>query len=85
MEKEDLKEKVKELTLMLLHLTSWDENELGMKYRRSWKGYDFEILNELGEEDFIRGSNRSKSVMITDKGIKKAKELLKQYGIEAEL
>ncbi|WP_313558801.1 DUF6429 family protein [Ruminiclostridium cellobioparum] len=84
MKKEDLNDKIKELTLMLLHLTSWDENELGMKYRRSWKGYDFDILNELEDEDFIRGGNRSKSVMITDEGIKKAKELLKQYGITQE-
>lgn len=84
MEKEDLKEKVKELTLMLLHLTSWEENEFGMKYRRSWKGYDFGILNELNNEDLIREGHRSKSVMVTDKGMKKAKELLKQYGIEEE-
>ncbi|MEW6623956.1 MAG: DUF6429 family protein [Bacillota bacterium] len=82
MKKEDLKKKVKELTLMLLHLTSWEENELGTKYRRSWKGYDFGILNELTDEDLIRGGHRSKSVMITDEGMKKAEELLKQYAIK---
>lgn len=84
MKKDEVNKKIKELTLMLLHLTSWDENELGMKYRRSRKGYDFDILNELGDEDFIRGGNHSKSVMITDEGVKKAKELLKQYGINEE-
>ena len=84
MEKEELKEKVKELTLILLHLSSWEENEFGMKYHRSWKGYDFGILNELVDEDLIRGGHRSKSVMITDEGVKKAKELLKLYGIEEE-
>lgn len=84
MKKEDIKERVKELTLMLLHLTSWVENEYGMKYRRSWKGYDFGILDGLAEEDLIRGGHRSKSVMITDEGVKKAKELLKQYGITEE-
>lgn len=84
MKKEDLKEKVKELTLMLLHLTYWEENEFGMQYHRSWKGYDFGILDELAEEDLIRGGHRSKSVMITDEGVKKAKELLKQYGIAEE-
>lgn len=51
-----------------------------MQYQRSWKGYDFGILDELTEEDLIRGGQRSKSVMITDEGIKKAKELLKQCG-----
>lgn len=82
MKKEDLKEKVKELTLMLLHLTSWEENEFGMQYRRSWKGYDFSILDELTDEDLIRGGHRSKSVILTDDGINKAKELLKKYHIE---
>jgi hypothetical protein len=84
MGKEEINEKIKELTLMLIHLTSWEENEFGMKYRRSWKGYDFDILDELTEEDLIRGGQRSKSVMITDEGVKKAKELLKQYGIDEE-
>ncbi len=84
MERDYLKEKIKELTLMLLHLTSWEENEFGMQYRKSWKGYDFGILNELTEEDLIRGGHRSKSVVVTDEGMKKAKELLKKYGIDEE-
>lgn len=69
---------------MLLHLTSWEENEYGIQYRKSWKGYDFGILNELVDEDLIRGGHRSKAVMITDEGMKKAKVLLKLYGIEKE-
>ena len=85
MKKEDINQKIKELTLMLLHITSWQENEFGMKYWRSWKGYDFNILNELTEEDLIRGGHRSKSVILTDGGTKKAKELLKQYGIDEEI
>jgi hypothetical protein len=58
MKKEDLKQTVKELTLMLLHLTSWEENEFGMQYQRSWKGYDFGILDELTDEDLVRGGHR---------------------------
>ena len=84
MKNEDLKEKVKELTLMLIHLTSWEENEFGMQYRRSWKGYDFGILDELTDEDLIRGGHRSKSVILTDDGMNKAKELLRKYQIEEE-
>lgn len=84
MKKEDLKETVKELTLMLLHLTSWEENEFGMQYRRSWKGYDFGILDELTDEDLVRGGHRSKSVILTDDGMNKAKELLRKYHIEEE-
>lgn len=75
-------EKIKELTLMLLYLTCWEENNLGMKYIRSWKGYDFNILDELSEENCITDSKRSKSVGITEEGIIKVKDLLKEYGIE---
>lgn len=38
----------------------------------AWKGYNFNILNELDDEDYIRQGNhlfRSKSVYITETGI----------------
>ena len=63
--------------MILLHLTSWEENEFGMQYIRSWKRYDFGILAELTQDDLISGRHSSKSVMITEEGMKKAKELLK--------
>ncbi len=50
----------------------------------AWKGYDFDILNELDDADYIRqGSHpsRSKSVYITESGMERAKELLSKYGI----
>ena len=25
----------------------WQQEDIGFEYRRSWKGYDFDILNEL--------------------------------------
>lgn len=74
-------EKIKELTLLLLYLTSWKEDELYGEMRRSWKGYPFDVLNELTDEDFIRGSIRSKSVYLTEAGIKEAKALLEKYQI----
>lgn len=49
--------------------------------RRSWKGYPFDVLNELTDEDFIRGSIKSKSVYLTESGIKKAKVLAEKYQI----
>ena len=55
----------------------------------SWKGYNFDVLNKLDDEDYIRQGtrpSRSKSVYITQAitqaGIDKAKELMKKYGIE---
>lgn len=74
-----MEEKIKELTLLLLYLTSWKENDLPEEMRRSWKGYPFEVLNEFTKKDLIRGSLRSKSVYLTENGIKEAKVLLRKY------
>jgi len=76
----DYKQTIKDLSLILLYLTSWKEKDFG-GYERSWKGYDFDILNELAEEGYISDSKRSKSVVIYDEGINMAKELLKNYSI----
>lgn len=49
----------------------------------AWKGYDFDIINELDEEDYIRqGSYRSKSVALTEEGIKLSINLLNKYNIK---
>jgi hypothetical protein len=74
-----MEEKIKELTLLLLYLTSWKENELPGEMRRSWKGYPFEVLNELTDKDLIRGNIKSKSVYLTEDGIKEAQVLLRKY------
>ena len=90
------KDTVKDLTLMLMYLTSWEENlvpelhekpdRLGFRpqIRRTWKGYDFGILNELTDEGLVNARNRSKSASFTDEGAAKALELLMQYGITLE-
>ena len=84
------------LTLMLMYLTSWEENlvpelhekpdRLGFRpqIRRTWKGYDFGILNELTDEGLVNARNRSKSASFTDEGAATALELLTQYGITLE-
>jgi hypothetical protein len=75
---------VKELTLMLLYLNSWTEKQ-PYEYQRSWKGYDFDILNALAEDGDISDSKRSKSVVIYEDGITKAKELLSKYVLDSPL
>lgn len=80
----DLGKQIKELTLLLLYLNSWEENEFGMKYRRSWKGYDFGTLNELAEDGYINDGRRSKSVSFSDSGLALAHELIEKYGINIE-
>lgn len=87
---------IKDLTLMLMYLTSWEESlapELHKKpdrpdfrpqIRRTWKGYDFGILRELTDEGLVNAGSRSKSASFTDRGTAKAQELLRQYGITLE-
>ena len=80
-------EAMRELTLMLLYLSRFGQGE---KFEEAtdfyaWKGYDFDILNELDDKDYIRqGSHpsRSKSVYITESGMEQARELLSKYGID---
>ena len=69
---------------MLLYLSRFTR---GKKFDEAsdfyaWKGYDFDVLNQLNVEEYIsQGSYRSKSVTITGNGLEKAEELLSKYGI----
>ena len=74
---------IKELTLLLIYLTSWQEDADLTKVQRSWKGYSFGALDELNEEGYIDGSKYAKSVYLTEEGLSKAKKLMKKY-IEKE-
>lgn len=75
---------MKELTIVLMYLSRFNEDSrFSSSMNMSWKGYDFRIINELDDEDYIRqGSYRSKSVAITDEGIKLARDLLNKYNIK---
>ena len=80
-------EAMRELTMMLMYLSRFTEGEKFTEAKDfyAWKGYDFDILNELDNDDYIRQGkhpSRSKSVYITDTGIEKACELLNKYGID---
>ena len=87
MDKTSAKIAMEELTMMLLYLSRFtdrdrfsDENDL-----YAWKGYSFDVLNKLNDEDYIRqGSHpsRTKSVSIIEEGIERAKALMEKYGIE---
>lgn len=85
MDKTDAKTAMEELSMILIYLSHFIERgrlaDPNSKY--AWKGYDFDILNQLDEQDYIRqGSHRSKSMYITKAGEIKAKELMEKYGIE---
>jgi hypothetical protein len=67
---------LEDLTLLLLYAQSWRE-KIGesLFVSRSWKGYDFDVIERLTEEGYISGSRRAKSVILTDKGVKRGEEL----------
>ena len=87
---------IKDLTLMLMYLTSWEENLVpGLrkkpncagvypKARLCWKGYDFDVLNELTDEGLVNAGGRGKSASFNADGEAKARELLRAYGIEID-
>ena len=77
-------ETIKDLTLMLLYLSSWEDKDIPPDVRRAWKGYNFSILNELTDEDLINGAGRRKSAYIFPEGVEKAEKLLEEYGIKIE-
>lgn len=89
--------RIRELTLVLMYLTSWEEHDTpGLravkkkeleKYplvRRCWKGYDFHLLNQLAEEGLIDNSGRTQPARMTPEGEAEAQKLLEQYGIHLE-
>ncbi len=67
-EKTNPKESAKELTMMLMYLTKFnEESHFESDLYRAWKGYNFDIINYLDEESYIQqGSHHSKSLAITD-------------------
>ena len=84
MDKTTPEKAMKELTIVLMYLSRFNEDSrFSSSMDMSWKGYDFGIINELDEDDYIRqGSYRSKSVAITDEGIKLARNLMNKYNIK---
>jgi Domain of unknown function (DUF6429) len=68
-----------DLSLMLMFLSSWIERPGDAP--RFWKGFDFEVLNHLVAEGLISDSRRAKSAYLTEDGVRRARELLAQYGL----
>lgn len=69
-------ESVKELNLLLLYRTGWSEtrrNRRGEKVFMAWKGYDYEILNDLEREGLIRQADSM--VFLTKEGIRRAEAI----------
>jgi hypothetical protein len=70
-----------ELTLLLLYLTSWEEEPFrgAPTIHRAWKNHRFEILDALVEEGLLTSTHRSKSVDFTADGLARARALQRKY------
>lgn len=79
METEKHQRLIRDLSLALMYLTSWEEKEIaGETIRRAWRGYDFEILDKLKNEDLINFSFKAKSLYLTGEGENEARRIIER-------
>ncbi|HBA82613.1 MAG TPA: hypothetical protein DCZ95_00835 [Verrucomicrobia bacterium] len=70
-------DKIDEMTLALMFLVMWDE---AGEFSRAWKGFEWETLDRLHKKGLIGDpKDKSKSVLMTPEGRKKAEELFKKH------
>lgn len=84
-----MEKNIEELTLLLMYLTSWEEESLYYDennnlnkdaLKNAWKGYSFDAINELTDKGYLFPSKyKNKSVTLTKEGEKLAKELVEKY------
>ena len=72
--------KVDEVTLALLKLTSFEDHGIV----RSWKGHDWDVINRLHGEGWIHSPvGKAKSVALTDRGVEQSHTLFaKHFGVD---
>ena len=69
-------EKVDEIALSLLFLTSFEEYGA----MRAWKGMAWDVLSRLHEKGYILDTkNKNKSVVFTEEGYKRCEELFERH------
>jgi hypothetical protein len=68
--------KVEELTLALLHLTSFEEDGAV----RTWKGHSWDVLDRLHQRGWIANpASKAKSVLLTAEGASRSRQLFQQH------
>ena len=76
-----MEKNILELTLLLMYLTSWEEepNPFEDRFKQCWKGYSFDAINELTDKGYLFPSKyKNKSVTLTKEGEKFAKDLIEK-------
>ncbi len=68
--------KIDDATLALLWLVMWKGD---YEIAQAWKGFDWDTMKRLHEKGFISNpKGKAKSVVVTEEGEKRAKELFEQ-------
>ena len=68
--------KVDEVVLALLHLNARSDHGI----TRAWKGFDWDAMDRLHGRGFISDpKSKTKSVVLTDEGARRAEELFRRY------
>ena len=80
--KKQIDEAIEELSLMLLYLTRFRDNNKYSRYMEmAWTGYDFDTLRQLEDSDMIIQSSKHKYAYLTEEGKRRARKLLEEYQI----
>jgi ribosomal protein S18 acetylase RimI-like enzyme len=82
MNKKSREQAIEELSLMLMYLTRFQDNNEFCRYMEtSWRSYDFNALDELEKKDLLYQPKKSKCVYLSEEGKAQARELLDEYHI----
>ena len=70
-------QKVDEMVLALLFLTTFEEGPYGA---RAWKGYDWNVLDRLHAKGYISDpKSKAESVVVTEEGVKQSRALFAKH------
>ena len=76
-------DRIDDVVLALLHLTSFTEGRGEFAYTRAWKGHDWEALNRLHAKGLIGDPvGKAKSVLLTKEGTQMARKLFEKLFCE---
>ena len=68
------KDKVDEMVLALLYLTTHDQGA------RAWKGMDWDAMDRLHDKGYIGNpKTKAKSVILTEQGVRLSEDLFKKH------
>jgi hypothetical protein len=72
-------DRIDDVVLALLHLTSFTEGKGEFAYTRAWKGHDWDALRRLHEKGLIGDPiGKAKSVVLTKEGNEQARRLFEK-------